>query len=374
MRLSTLALILLVFSAGALGDVATTDPGTLGLYSGGGNIWIGSNSVIQGALASLKGISTGRNVQLNDLLTQGSIWLDSSNVVTGRVLANASAEANSDLTFQGPSWTGGSVWMGRNANVTGDIITSGGMIELGRNAKVAGNLYGNGNIWIDRDSTIYGDAHPGLGDTLSTGKKVTITGSRTPAASPYDTFDLPDLPDAPAHGPYGSKNVYGGAKSITTLDPGAYADVNLWGGSSTLNLSAGTYDLRSLWLGNGGTIHLDATKGDVVLHVGNDFDLGANVLMNKIGDGNLTINLYDNDLSLGSNVTLAGDIRVWGGGFSSDGDLDFAGTIWAADDISIGSGSNYQYVGGGHIPEPGILAILAFGGAGMLWRSRRRPS
>jgi hypothetical protein len=350
------------------GTAITPEMNSLAIYSGK-DIWLGSGSIVDADIAAVGSITTGSKVQLKGLYTENLVWLSKNNTVNGRVLANLSAEAADNLTFKGPSWTGKSVYMGRGANVTGDILAGDGDINLDRNAVVNGNVNGNANIWIDSFGEISGDASPGLKGNLSTGKKVSIGGSTEPAYADYDTVRLASMGPAPDIHAYGKKNISGGNKDVVNLTAGDYRSISMWGTDTELNLSAGTYTLMDLWVGNRGTINVDTSLGDVVLDVHKLFSVGNDVTINLIGEGDLILNAFD-DVNLGKNVDMTAQVLAWNGDVISGDNLNFTGTIQAAGGVSIGSGGVITY--SGHVPEPATLALLGLGGAGMLWRRRWR--
>jgi hypothetical protein len=362
-------LVMCAMTAVASASTVTPDMNSLAIYSGK-DIWLGSNSSVNADIAAGKSISTGSKTQLSGLYTEGDIWLSRDNQVNGRVLANLKAEASNNLLFDGPSWTGKSVYMAKGANVTGDIIAGAGNLNLGRDAVVTGNLNGNANIWIDRNGQISGNVNPGMHGRIGIGRNVSIGGSTDPSYADYDTVALAGMGPAPDIRNYGSDNVYGGKNAVVNLDAGDYRNVNLWGNNASLNLSTGSYTLRDLWIANQGTINVDTTAGDVVLDVHKDFSLGNDVTVNLIGDHDLILNVMD-DVNLGKNVDMTGQVYAWNDGFSSGDNLKFQGIIQAAGDVSIGSGGSIVY-GGHSTPEPATLILLTVGGGGLLWHRRFR--
>ncbi len=353
----------------ALADTVSGDIYSYALYSGG-NVWLGSNSSVDAGIVAGGQISTGKNVNLCDLYSENLVWLDQNSRVTGRVLANRSADAGSGLTFSGSSWTGKSVSLGSKANVSGDLITGSGNLDLGAKAQVTGNVLSNANIWIANNGTIYGDASPGLKGSLSTGKRVTITGSTDPAYHDYDTYSLPSMGPGPVMPDYGTETISYGNKAVVDLAADTYKDIDMWGSDTTLNLSGGTYTLRDFWVQAGGTVNVDTSEGDVIFNVHNNFGAGKDVTFNLLGDGEFTMNV-ENEVSLGQGVALDAQVRVWEGDFYADKGLDFEGTIWSRGGISLGNGSSVTYSG---VPEPATLALLGLGGFGLFWRTMRKKA
>lgn len=367
-NVTTMIITVCALSALASAGVITPDMSSLAIYSGK-SIWLGSGSSVDADIAAGGEITTGAKAQMKGLYTEGYIWLSKDNKVNGRVLANLSAEASTNLEFTGSSWTGKSAYMGTGAKVSGDIIAGAGDINLDKNAVISGNLNGNANIWIGNYGQVSGDASPGLKGSLSKGKKVSIGGSTSPSYADYDTVALDSMGPAPVIHDYGTKDVHGGNKAVVDLSAGEYKDLNVWGTGAKLNLSSGTYTLRDFWLGNQSVVNVDTTKGDVVLDIHKNFGVGNDVKFNVIGDGGLTLNVFD-DVNLGKNVDLAAQLRAWEGNVNAGDNLAFLGTIQAAGGVSIGPGGVVNYYN--HTPEPATLTLLGLGGGALLWRRRRK--
>ena len=271
----------------------------------GKSIRVGKNSSIYGDIAARKSISTGKGVSLNSIFSEDYIWLDQKNTVRGTVLANKSAKAGKGLDFLGASWSG---------------------------------------------------------KKLPKGAKGTVTGS-------VDTFDLSALPETPDKSSYGSQNISKGANTVTTLEAGAYKLINLRGKHATLNLYAGEYTIRKFRIANNGTVNIDTSEGDVILDVHKNFSTGNDVTFITSGNGEFTINLYDNDIQLGHNNAITGYLKAWDGNFRADHDLDLAGAIWASNSISLAENSAIYFQ---VIPEPATVALIITGGSLMILRHRRR--
>ncbi|MBN1556044.1 MAG: PEP-CTERM sorting domain-containing protein [Phycisphaerae bacterium] len=363
--------VLVICALTAVGSATTVTPqmDSLAIYAGK-DIWLGSGSSVDADIAAVGSITTGTKVGLKGLYTESLVWLNKDNKINGRVLANLAAEASSGLEFTGPSWTGKSVSMGKGANVTGDIIAGAGNLSLDDKAYVLGNLNSNADIWIDNYGVITGNADPGEKGKLSVGRKVSIGGSTDPSVAYFDTVRLDSMGPAPEKKPHGTEDISGGRKAVVDLTAGEYQNLNLWGTDTKLNLSAGTYNLRDVWIGNRGTVNVDTTAGDVVLDVHKNFAVGNEVAFNVIGDGQLTVNVFDENVILGDDVTLAAQIRAWTGDVNTGDDLAFAGTIHAYGDASFGGGSVVSYQK--QIPEPGTILLLGIGAFVILWEERRK--
>ena len=332
------------------------------------NVTIGGRSVVRGRLGAGNDVSAGANVRLDDILVDDDIWLGTSAVVRGMVLANDKAEADSQLDFQGSGWAGKSVCLGQDASVTGRLAANTDGIAVSSRAQVVGDITSNHNVYIAGDSAVHGGVSPGLGKHLIVGDNVTITGTVVSGHSPFDVFDAPGVPKKPHKDSCGKLNVSQGNNATTTLAPGAYKDVNMWGAETTLNLEAGTYTMHEFWIASGGTVNVDTTDGDVILNAHKDFDTGSDVTFNVTGPGSLEINLFDNDVWLGHDTTIEADIRVWDGKFGAGDNFSLVGTVWADKDIDLGSGSTVA--SSSAVPEPSSLLLLTCGAALAVRRKR----
>ena len=348
-------------------DATTLDINQLALGSGG-NISLGSNVTLDAAAAAGQNFVAEPEAILESIYAAGDIHLELNATVRGRVLANGAGVAAKDLDLVG-DWTSQSVTIGMKAVIVGNV-TAPGHITISRNADVTGNVLGNSDISIDMNSTVVGDARPGLTGTLTLGRRTTVTGSTEPGVVTADTFVPPSMGDRPNAGEVGSLEIRPGDGATTVLDPGAYSDVVL-GANSTLGLSAGTYTMQSFSIGDGGTVNVDTSAGNVVLNVQGSFDAGGAVRFTTIGTGGLLINVFDNDLSLGDNALVDATVRVWGGSFATGAQSALTGSYHATGNVSLGSGSSAQ-LGGVPVPEPAALPLIALGTSLVLYRRKRR--
>jgi len=343
------------------------------VLSAGGNLSIGNNVTIDAAITAKGNLSTGTKANLTSIYSASRIWVDNYSVIRGKVLANNTAEAGKNLDLIG-DWTGKSAGFGNNAKITGDVVATAKPISIGNNAKITGNVNGNHNIWIGSNSSVTGDASPGLGKRLSTGRNVTIGGSRDPAPAPVETYEGPfvtDLPE-PSHGSAGSTSIWRGNNISYTLAAGAYKTVG-FGNNVTLSLGAGEYTMKSFWIGNNAQINVDTSAGDVELNILGDFGTGNKALFNKVGSGRLIVNVFNGgDVWLGNETVVAAQVAVWDGNFETGQSADLTGQFYATNNIWIGNNSNV--VLNNDVPEPSSLVLTCLGGLLMIKHRRRLKS
>ena len=349
-------------------DAITPETDQLVLWAGS-DISLGSDVTLDAAAAAAQDFLADPGALLESIYAGGDIDLGLNATARGRVLANGVGFAAKGLDLVG-DWTSQSVTVGMNAVIVGDITAATGVITIDRNADVIGNLLGNSDISIDKNSTVIGDARPGLTGTLTLGKKTTVTGSTEPGAVTADTFLPPTMGDRPDAGEVGSPEIRPGDGATTILDPGAYSDVVL-GTSATLGLSAGTYTVQSFSMADGGTVNVDTSAGNVVLNVQGSFAAGSSVQFATTGVGSLLINVFDHDAGLGNNVVIDAAVRVWGGSFATGTGSALTGSYHATGDVSLGSGSSAQ-PGSVTVPEPAALPVVVLGAILALHRRKKR--
>jgi len=158
----------------------------------GKEIWLGAGTTVNGDIAAIGQISADSGSSLQNVTSMSGVWVGSNVQIRGDVVAGGAANAGSGLDLEG-TWSGASVGLGRDARVTGSVL--GGSVSIDRNARIDGSVRSNSTLWIDRDGSVTGDATPGLGYKISTGKKVSIGGSTAPAAV---QIPAPDV-DKPEH-------------------------------------------------------------------------------------------------------------------------------------------------------------------------------
>lgn len=337
----------------------------------GSDISLGSYVTLDAAAAAGQNFVAAPGALLESIYAAGDIDLGMNATVRGRVLGNGVGFAAKGLDLAG-YWTSQSVTVGMKAVIVGDVTAATGFITIDRKADITGNILGNSDISIDKNSTVVGDARPGLTGTLTLGRKTTVTGSTEPGVVTADTFLPPSMGDRPDAGEVGSLEIRPADGTTTILDPGAYSDVVL-GASSTLGLSAGTYTVQSFSIGDGGTVNVDTSAGTVVLNVQGDLVAASSVQFATTGMGGLLINVFDNDVGFGDNAVVDAAIRVWGGSFATGANSALTGSYHATDSVSLGDGSSAQ---SGSLPvpvtEPAALSVIAMGAILALHKRKKR--
>jgi hypothetical protein len=355
---AVLTAVYLLTGPQAAADAISPAPADLTLWAGR-DIWLGADSTVNGGLLAGRNVSVNQSGDLRDVYSVGNTYLDRDARIAGSVLAGGSANAGRNLNVTG-NWTGLSVGLDRDAFVGGDITAATGQISLSRNADVGGSVGGNAGIWIDRDSSVAGDVSPGPGRSLSTGRNVSIGGSREAGPTAFDTLAPPAAPDRPTSAGPGSEGIWRGRGENLSLDPGEYASVG-FGPDASLSLSAGDYTMSSFWMDRDGVVTVDTTGGDVTLDVLGGFSTGRNVTFDKVGDGQFRVNVLDGPFWLARESKFEGLVSVWGGDLGADADVELEGAFYATGNIDLGSGANVIGAPGAAVPEPAAASLLLLG-------------
>jgi len=246
-------------------------------------------------------------------------------------------------------YSGGKVYLGIDSKVRGDIWANGN-VNIRDNSYVDGNVISRGNYWKHKTATVTGNVQRGKNAEL---------------------LVLPSMETAPSGERLG-ETIWGGRGTATNLASGSY-DTAGFDRNATLNLSAGTYTMKSFWMDKEGSVNVDTSLGDVILNVHSGFSVGRDVTFNTLGDGDLFVNVFDKDVWLDNNAKMDATVRVFKGKFGAGKDVVLTGTFHASDNISLGQGSQVTYASSGStVPEPTTIALLACGGMMCILRKYRR--
>ena len=208
-------------------------------------------------------------------------------------------------------------------------------IGVNAHANTDGDVGSNGNITLNANNKIWGDAHPGPSGVVS-GAVGNISGSTTPLTS---SSSLPDLvvPTITQTGDYVVTS------TPTTLASGSYHfgqfQVN---GTQTLTITGpATIVCSDFKLKSSSKIMVDATYGPVEFFVMNDFVLNSNTLIRSTDSSPLDVSvnlMSDNILDPGIDVDFDADLVDF------DSGSKMYGTIYAPS-ASITIDSNFELFG-----------------------------
>lgn len=317
------------------------------------DIWISHDSTITGGVYAQDGFSTGERVTMTGRVVAGDhISLGRQNTV-GRLDVGTSG-SKTDVYVGDDSVVGGihaddDVSVGKNVSVTGDIH-AGDDVDLNRNTVVHGDVTYAADFWKHSSATVDGTVTQGAADAPDSW-----------TVADRDDSDVPALT-------HGSQQWYTSANQTATIGAGTYRDLRT-GHDATLNLFAGEYKFRDVSLASGTKIVADTTAGDVIIIASDDFGLATKCEIEIIGDGDVWIYAND-DINIGNCGTVRANLvafdDMWIGHSS-----EVTGILYAQDNLSLG---NYVVIVTDYqpVPEPGTIALLGFGGLGVLLRRHRR--
>lgn len=211
------------------------------------------------------------------------------------------------------------------------------------------NIGANAGIYMGNHTTVNGDIYHGFGGEFTEGNNDVMLNGHDYGTDEYVVMPcVTDFSDSQWWGEMAPPDSQG---SITvsqneevSLYAGAYDDLNL-ANNSILNLSAGTYRFSSITAGNGVTLNIDASGGDVRVFVDGICVFGNALEITPI-DGGGTENIYfethyvqnynvnpadDPAWSMGQNTFWLGTI------YAPYGDIDIADGIISGQLLSGGS-------------------------------------
>lgn len=369
MRNHYLVAVALILGLGTISLASTISVDNPVLYTQG-TLGLGSGVQVSGSMAANNNFSAGSNCVTGGIYTTGTAYVGDGGTVNGSMLANGTANCGTGVTLNG-NWTGSSVSMGSGAKVTGNIYAGSGSFGIGSKSSVTGNIAGNGSVWIDNSTKVQGNVSAGVGQTVSKGNKVTITGTTSSHYTAYDTFAGVSSSDfiAPAHGNAGSGSLWidRGSKTLTV---GSYGSIST-GSNTTLNFSSGTYTLAALILGGNNIVNIDTSAGSVVLNILGSFTTGGHTTFTTTGSGILTVNVFNANAYLNSYNEFTGNINVYGGTFQTGSNNQLTGYFGSTGAMYIGDNST---VVAGAVPEPAVMTLLFLGSVGLLARRRGKTS
>ncbi|MFT5080918.1 MAG: hypothetical protein ACI84E_001576 [Planctomycetota bacterium] len=224
-------------------------------------------------------------------------------------------------------------------------------------ANAKGNTGSNGNISLDSNAAVHGDANPGVTSATTTAGKSTVSGSTLPIE---EEFVMPEI-IVPTGTSLGDLTI----TSTTTLGPGTFFyDELLVSNNDDLQLVGPiTLVVDSLVLESNSTMILDATGGGAEIYVKEDFILNSNVLLasggynpgeislsivaNNIDDPDVEVDLDmsfnpDSEVVFDSNSVMFGTIVAPNALISLDSNFELYGSLMARQ-LHLDSNSNVHF-------------------------------
>ncbi|MDP6047455.1 MAG: hypothetical protein QGG25_17725, partial [Phycisphaerae bacterium] len=228
-------------------------------------------------------------------------------------------------------------------DVTIDDDSASGAIFASHNVKiedraaVSGSINADHDVELKKNSIISGDVT--YGKNIKKGKSVSVAGivakgSSVAPTAPNTILSVPgDWLASPYATPafaYGGSNVSVSAADDVTLAAGTYRDLSA-GRGARLTLTAGVYNFADISLGQSVRITADTTAGDVVINSADDFNIGSDGIVARLGNGDIIVSSGD-DLNIGRNANIICQYRAYDdlstGNFATVG-----GTLRAAEDL-----------------------------------------
>jgi len=341
--------------------------------------------------------TSGDYVRVGKQSTVGAIYsghglvFDKDVTVQGSVHVAYRLHAKEDAVIQGGVYAGDDIRIEKRGVVLGDLH-SGNKIEL-KDDVVAASLYAAGDVKLRKRVELSGGIDSGrnvaLGDAaLVHGGVVFKDGLTMGALAAIEggvSQGTADSPQAPA-GPdswqgstrtepgfsHGAADLSFSDSAAAGIDAGSYQD--LWAESdATLNLTAGEYEFRDVWLDARAKIVADTTGGDVVIKASGDFVLADSGRVEVLGDGQVWIYASD-DINIGDGAVVRANMLAFDDMWIGTGS-DVEGMLYAHDNLGLGDQVTVLAADGGGgvpVPEPGTLALLGGGGMLLVLRRQRR--
>ncbi|MFN0242557.1 MAG: hypothetical protein ACKVWV_06660 [Planctomycetota bacterium] len=202
-----------------------------------------------------------------------------------------------------------------------------------QHANADGDIGSNGDVSMDQNSTVWGDATAGPGHTTTVLGNAAVTGTTSPAAA---LIDLP-LITVPSYTGFGALTVTG----TTTIPSGNRTYTNLVvNANKTLNIvGPANIVFTNLRIRSNGVLNIDSTNGPVEIWVIDDFILDSNAMVGPLDQipSGLKVNLLSDNVI---NPEVAVDIDT----VDFNSNTQMYGTIYAPN-AQIEIDSNFQLFG-----------------------------
>jgi hypothetical protein len=231
----------------------------------------------------------------------------------GEVSATSIAAYNPSL----PYGIVGLDFVSLSGNSLDSYMSSGGSNSFSTSPMRRAIVASNGGISLSGGATIDGDAHPGVGNTVSTSGGSSVTGSTAPLTSPlsYASVSLGTV----------TTNNNNANISPVNLNP-VGNDFTLSGGGGSISIAGGTYYVNDFTV-SGGTLNF---TGPVTLYVDGKLTISGNGVIVTAGSipANLSIQMASS-----STATLSGGARIFAQVYAPDSAVTLSGSSGLAGQV-----------------------------------------
>lgn len=292
----------------------------------------------------------------------GVLWVTSTDIGGGQRLLSAqgmygsgraSLAAVVELEDQLPLFA--TVMNSReNLTLNSSVVVDSFDSELGDYASQVGSTYGihsyandggdvasNGSIVLNSDATVFGDATPGPGETVSFASGSYVSGATTAAASPF-AFPPVVVPSVPSGGPL--TLAQGAAVTIPTGTHG-FDDLDL-GKASVLTVEGpATVVVDNFTGGKDARLMIDATNGPVTFFVQGNYVHMSNFEAQPVGASPMAVAFM---IEGSGGITFPSNTNVRGAYYAPQANVLFGSSneAWgsfAANRVDMSSSMKFHY-------------------------------
>jgi regulation of enolase protein 1 (concanavalin A-like superfamily) len=203
-------------------------------------------------------------------------------------------------------------------------IGSNKKVTIGSEAPIRGSIFAGTTVTLKDRASVNGNVT--AGGLIVKGSGVYISGTQSPN-TPVTTYTIPTITVTP-----GSQNVDVAINGLRTLDPGAYGTI-LVRDRATLRLNAGTFQFRSLSLGNDAHLVLNfAASQSITINVANDVVFLDRVIFEYANNPDFSkVKIYSgttNTVKLGYDMRFAAFLSVPRAKIEISDRVNFQGAIY----------------------------------------------
>jgi hypothetical protein len=251
---------------------------------------------------------------------------------SGRAAIDVVLEADADPLFQYTLNSKDTLTM--NADVTTDSYDS----SLGTYASQIASIYNglsyaldggdvasNSDIVLNARATIFGDAVPGPGKTVTFATDSYVSGSTTPAAQPFSfpSITVPTIPPSGSYnlGPNSTATLAAGKYDFTTFELQKSATLTIQGPAEIVVDDFTTY--------NSANLLIDATNGPVTFYVEGTYTHGKNFEADAVPGSPMALAFM---IPGTQGITFPSSAKIRGGYYAPNADLLFTNycEVWGA--------------------------------------------